>query len=332
MSMNEPLRDAESVAAGRTFQAPLLATAHKPSSHRRGPPIRKSKATEHKKPHEPSKHMWQMLKEIKEAGQEMDGEAVLKAEFLRGSSGSLAASAAGREALPGTGDSDCDLQHLEMLLNHGLRILESGEAKREDEEDLDSQPIPITEPLGYAEGVAAERSFPGSLVDAAQKPSSHRRGPLRRKSKLRGDMSLEASKHMDKTLSDLERHRDAAGTSARGDKIWKSMRRDFCWGTSCLMKMMAIVAGAAFGLMMCSAGIWYCWKTKSSASAASQDQMTSAMQICAYHQPFPSQFPTCLPQLHYPLTSGDMLPPPITEPSVPKGEPIPVSSNTTIPP
>nr|XP_030146960.3 uncharacterized protein LOC115498360 [Taeniopygia guttata] len=260
----QPLKSRAGVSAGRTFQAPFLVAKHKPGSHHRGPPRGSNKPAGNSKALETSEHMEKMLSDL-ERHREMDGEAVLKAEFPRGSSGSLAASAAGREALPGTvtGDWDRDLHHLEKLVNHGLRILESGEAKPEDEEDLESQPIPVTEHLGDAEGVAAGGTFPGPLVDVARKPSFHRRGPLRRKSKHIGSSkSQEESKHWEQILSDLERQYDVAGTSTHADKIRKSMRRDFCWGTSCLMKMMAIVAGAALGLMMCSVGIWYCWKRK----------------------------------------------------------------------
>ncbi|XP_053824595.1 uncharacterized protein LOC128802317 isoform X1 [Vidua chalybeata] len=171
----QPLKPPAGVSAGKTFQAPFRVAAHKPSSHRR----------------------------------EMDREDVLKAEFPGGSSGSLAASAAGREAMPGTvtGGWDRDLHHLERLANHGLRVLELGEAERDDEDDLDSQPIPITEPQGDAEGVSAGRTFPGPLVDVAHKLDSHRRGPLRRKNKPTGDSkSLEESKHLEQILSDVERH------------------------------------------------------------------------------------------------------------------------------
>nr|XP_041568256.1 uncharacterized protein LOC115492347 isoform X2 [Taeniopygia guttata] len=275
----QPLKSRAGASAGRTFQAPFLVAEHKSVSHRR----------------------------------EMEGEAVLKAEFPRGSSGSLAASAAGREALPGTvtGDWDRDLKRLERVINHGLRILKSGEAEREDEEDLDSQPIPITEPLGDGEGVAAEKTFSGPLVHVARKPSFHRRGPLRGKNKHIGrSKSREESKHLEEILSDLERQHDAAGTSTRADKIWKSMRRDFCRGTSCLMKLMVIVAGAALGLMMCSVGIWYCWKRKwcccaspgdepnnsgrenlTCVSSSSRLSPSALPQLLDHLEPFPKQTP-----------------------------------------
>ncbi|XP_064289300.1 uncharacterized protein LOC135308291 [Passer domesticus] len=50
--------------------------------------------------------MRQMLKEMQQAGEEVDAEAGHKAAFPRGSSGSMPASAAGREAMPGTGTGD----------------------------------------------------------------------------------------------------------------------------------------------------------------------------------------------------------------------------------
>ncbi|XP_053818173.1 uncharacterized protein LOC128798545 isoform X2 [Vidua chalybeata] len=244
----QPLKPPAGVSAGRTFPGPLVDVAHKPHSHRR----------------------------------EMDREAVLKAEFPRGSSGSLAASAAGREAMPGTvtGGWDRDLHHLERLANHGLRVLELGEAERDDEDDLDSQPIPITEPQGDAEGVSAGRTFPGPLVDVAHKPHSHRR--------------------------------DAAGTSTHADKTWKSMRRVFCWGTSCLVKLMAIVLGAALCLMICSAGIWYCWKRK---WCSSEDKPNNSGKENLTRPPSSSLLsPSALPQLQHPFEPFPKLIPPENPP------------------
>ncbi|XP_053809343.1 uncharacterized protein LOC128793907 isoform X2 [Vidua chalybeata] len=272
ISITEPLGDAEGVSARRTFPAPLVDVARKPSSHRRGPLAGKNKTTGHKKPHGPSEHMRQMLAEMEQAGQEMEGEAVLKAAFPRGSSDSVPASAAGREAMPGT-------------VTGAEPVAEGGAA---------SQPIPSTDPLGDAEGrsrpfplgelpaqspklgqggiaagarteprVSAGRTFPGPLVDVARKPSSHRRGPLRRKNKPIGrSKTLEESKNLEEIRSDVERRRDAASTSTHANRTWKNMRRVFCWGTPCLVKLMAIVAGAAVCLMICSAGIWYSWKRK----------------------------------------------------------------------
>ncbi|XP_068884401.1 uncharacterized protein [Aphelocoma coerulescens] len=125
MSTTEPQGEDEGVSAGRTSPAPLLVPACKPGSHRRGPPKGMNKATELKKPHEPLRIMRQMLKEMLQGGQEMEAEAVLKAAFPGGSSGSLAASAAGREAMPGTGtgDWDQDMDYLESLLDDGLKTL-----------------------------------------------------------------------------------------------------------------------------------------------------------------------------------------------------------------
>nr|XP_041568257.1 uncharacterized protein LOC115492667 isoform X1 [Taeniopygia guttata] len=317
----QPLKSRAGASAGRTFQAPFLVAEHKSVSHRRGPLRGRNKPTGNSKALETYKHIEKMLRDL-ERRREMEGEAVLKAEFPRGSSGSLAASAAGREALPGTvtGDWDRNLKHLERVINHGLRILKSGEAEREDEEDLDSQPIAITEPLGDAEGVAAEKTFSGPLVDVARKPSFHRRGPLRGKNKHIGrSKSREESKHLEEILSDLERQHDAAGTSTRADKIWKSMRRDFCRGTSCLMKLMVIVAGAALGLMMCSVGIWYCWNRKWCCCASPGDEPNNSGRENLTRVPSSSRLsPSALPQLPHHLE-------PFPKQTPPQRDPLPLS-------
>ncbi|XP_023800925.1 uncharacterized protein LOC111941952 isoform X6 [Cyanistes caeruleus] len=109
------------VWAGSALPAPGLLTADKPGSHRRG----RNKATGHKKPHEPSNTMQQMLKEMLQGAQEKDQKAVLKAVFPRENSGSWSASAAGREAMPGTvsEDWDRDMEYMEMLVSGGLKTL-----------------------------------------------------------------------------------------------------------------------------------------------------------------------------------------------------------------
>ncbi|XP_064250124.1 uncharacterized protein LOC135283343 [Passer domesticus] len=228
--------------------------------------------------------MRQMLKEMQQAGEEVDGEAGHKVAFPGGSSGSVPTFAAGREAMPGTGTGDVSagrtfpaplLIPIRKPGSHGRAELDEHDAV--DEDDLDSQPIPITEPLGDAEGVSAGRTFPGPLVDVARRPSSHHRGPPRRKKKPIGAIkSLEDSKHLEQKRSDVDSQRDAADPTAHNDNIWESMRRVFCWGTASLMKLMAIVAGVALCLMMCCAGIWYCWKTKRCSSPSPEDQPNKA--------------------------------------------------------
>ncbi|XP_023800922.1 uncharacterized protein LOC111941952 isoform X3 [Cyanistes caeruleus] len=120
-SRTEPHGDGEGVSAGRIFPDTFQDAAHKPSSHHRG----RNKATGHKKPHEPSNTMQQMLKEMLQGAQEKDQKAVLKAVFPRENSGSWSASAAGREAMPGTvsEDWDRDMEYMEMLVSGGLKTL-----------------------------------------------------------------------------------------------------------------------------------------------------------------------------------------------------------------
>ncbi|XP_064288130.1 uncharacterized protein LOC135307656 isoform X3 [Passer domesticus] len=108
--------------------------------------------------------MRQMLKEMQQAGEEVDGEAVQKAAFPGGSSGSVPASAAGREAMPGTGTGAEVAQKASPLawLHKVLKPLES------------------------PAGVSAGRTSPAPLLIPTKKTGSHGRGPLRRKNKGKG--------------------------------------------------------------------------------------------------------------------------------------------------
>ncbi|XP_036246674.1 uncharacterized protein LOC118691551 [Molothrus ater] len=119
------------VTARRTSPTPGLDSAHQPSSHHRDSPTGKPKHTTDKKFQKPFEVMRQMLKEMLQGGQEVDGEAVLKAAFPIGSNDSVPASAAGREAMPGTvtGDWNRDMDYLEALLENGLEFLEDAGGK-----------------------------------------------------------------------------------------------------------------------------------------------------------------------------------------------------------
>ncbi|XP_064287763.1 uncharacterized protein LOC135307003 [Passer domesticus] len=135
---------------------------------------------------EAAKLLDKMLSDL-ERRREMKRKAVLKAEFSRGSSGSLAASAAGREAMPGTGPG-----------GEGAGI---GSPAAGMEDGL--------EPLGASAGVSAGRTFQAPGLVAEHKPSSHRRGPLRgRKKTTKQSESLEESNQADQILTGLERQRD----------------------------------------------------------------------------------------------------------------------------
>ncbi|XP_064289305.1 uncharacterized protein LOC135308295 [Passer domesticus] len=107
-----------------------------------------------------------MLSDL-ERRREMKRMAVLKTEFPGGSSGSMAASVAGREAMPGTGPGG---------EGAGIAFPAAGM-----EDGL--------EPLGASAGVSAGRTFQAPGLVAAPKPSSHGRGPLRgRKKATKQDM------------------------------------------------------------------------------------------------------------------------------------------------
>ncbi|XP_068884400.1 uncharacterized protein [Aphelocoma coerulescens] len=196
------------VTGGRTSPAPLVVPARKPGSHRRGPPKGKTQARGEYKDLKPSELLDQMLSDL-ERRREMEAEAVLKAAFPGGSSGSLAASAAGREAMPGTvtGDWDQDMDYLESLLDDGLKT--SAHAGAEPLGEAASQPMSTTEPQGEDEGVSAGRTSPAPLLVPARKPGSHRRGPPKGKTQARGEYKdLKPSELLDQMLSDLERRRE----------------------------------------------------------------------------------------------------------------------------
>ncbi|CAN8175302.1 unnamed protein product [Coccothraustes coccothraustes] len=162
-------------------------------------------------------------------------------------------------------------------------------------------------------GVSAGRTFQTPVLVAAPKPSSHRRG----ENKPQGASKvLEASKHMDKKLSDLKGHRDAAGTSTGGDNIRKMV---FCWGTACLIKMVAIVAGAALGLLICCAAIWYCCKRICGCSASSEEEPNSMGGENLRCVPSSPLLPlSALPCLQHRLE-------PFPKPTPPKRDPLPIS-------
>ncbi|XP_017686417.1 PREDICTED: uncharacterized protein LOC108505188, partial [Lepidothrix coronata] len=202
------------------------------------PPKGKNKAKDGKKSQEPSEAMRELLKEVLQGGPDMDQGALWQAAFPKGSSGSVPGSAAGREAMPGTGTRDEDagiaspLDWLHEVLG----------------------------PLMSPAGVSAGRTFPAPLLVIPHKPSSH--GPPRGKNQPPGEKkSQEPSEGMREILNELGRGQDAAGATTRAPKIQESTGRDFCRGTHCLIVIMASMLGGLLAIMSCCAGIWY-WRVR----------------------------------------------------------------------
>ncbi|XP_053789618.1 uncharacterized protein LOC128783046 isoform X2 [Vidua chalybeata] len=151
-----------------------------------GPPLSKNTDTGDQKSLEAARHLDQMLSDL-ERRREMNQKAVLKAAFPGGSSGPLAAPAAGSEAMPGTvtGDEHASKASPAAGMEDGL------------------------EPLGASAGVSAGRTFQAPCLVAAHKPGSHRSGPPRGRNRATKHMkSLEAARHLDQMLNDLERRRE----------------------------------------------------------------------------------------------------------------------------
>ncbi|XP_051649231.1 uncharacterized protein LOC127473534 isoform X18 [Manacus candei] len=251
------------VSAGRTFPAAVLVVPYKLNSHHRGPPGGKSQHQGEKKSQEPSEGMRQMLKEMLQAGPEMDQGALWQAAFPKGSSGSVPGSAEGREAMPGTGTRDEDTGNASPLdwLHEVLG------------------------PLMSPAGVSAWRTFPAPLLVVPHKPSSH--GPPRGKNPPPGEKkSQEPSEGMREILNELGRGQDAAGATTRAPKIQESTGRDFCQGTHCLIVIMASMLGGLLVIMSCCAGIWY-WRVRkrqeSSLAPAPEQPNTSGRKSRTSH-------------------------------------------------
>ncbi|XP_064263016.1 uncharacterized protein LOC135292873 isoform X4 [Passer domesticus] len=177
-SRTEALGYAEGVSAGRTFIRPLVVIADKPSSHGRG----KMQDTSDKISLEPSKQMRQVLKELLQTRQEIKGKPMQKEAFPGGSSGSMPASAPGREVMPGT--------------------------VKEDEVAGKASPLAwmnkVSKPLEPPADVSTGRTSPAPTLDAVRKPSSHHRGSPTRKILYTTDkISLEQSKQRRQELKEL---------------------------------------------------------------------------------------------------------------------------------
>ncbi|XP_064278723.1 uncharacterized protein LOC135302225 isoform X2 [Passer domesticus] len=132
-----------------------------PGTGPEGTPTWKNEDAGDSKSLEGAKLLDKLLSDL-ERRREMKRKAVLKTEFPGGSSGSLAASAVGREAMPGTGP--------------GGKGAEIGSPAAGMEVGL--------EPLGASAGVSAGRTFQAPGLVAAHKPRSHHRDmdrkPLRK--------------------------------------------------------------------------------------------------------------------------------------------------------
>ncbi|XP_053845103.1 uncharacterized protein LOC128813786 isoform X2 [Vidua macroura] len=141
----DPVGPPTGVSAEWNFLAPGLDAVHKPSAHRRG----ETQAKGENKSLKPSEILDQMLSDL-ERRREMKGEPVHKEAFPRGSSDSVPAPAAGREAMPGTvtGDWDREMDDLEILAHNHFKSLEDVGDNPVGEGDADSQPLSRTEPLG----------------------------------------------------------------------------------------------------------------------------------------------------------------------------------------
>ncbi|XP_064289351.1 uncharacterized protein LOC135308342 [Passer domesticus] len=165
----KPSGHSAGVSAGTTSPTPTLDATEKPSSLGRGPPIGETKDLADKKFQNPFEIMWQRLKEMLQGGQEMKAEPVQMKAFPRGSSGSMPASAAEREAMPGTGTGD----------------------KVVGKASPSAWMNKVLKPLEPHADVSTGRTSPAPTLDAAQKPSCHGRGPPKGETKDLADKKFQ---------------------------------------------------------------------------------------------------------------------------------------------
>ncbi|XP_064262918.1 uncharacterized protein LOC135292759 isoform X2 [Passer domesticus] len=274
----KPSGHSADVSAGTTSPTPTLDAAQKASSHHRSPTIGETKDMAGKKFQDPLEIMWQMLKERLQRKQEMKGEPVHMEALPRGSSGSVPASAAGREAVQGTGTGA---------------------------EPAGEGPTSRTEALGDAEGVSAGRTSSAPGLDAWPQHSSHGRGPPKGKTQ---DTAAKKSHEADEFLRETQKEApggqvmdqkavqeeeqpgrssgslaalaagrkamtdtgtgtaDAAGTTRPVPNAQDGLRRGFCQGTGCWLLLLASVLCLGLAFMLYCFGIGYSWKRKQSTS------------------------------------------------------------------
>ncbi|XP_064263100.1 uncharacterized protein LOC135293027 isoform X1 [Passer domesticus] len=298
----QPSEHSAAVSEGTTPSTPTLDAAQKPTSHHRSPTTGETKDMAGKKFQDPLEIMWQMLKECLQRRQEMKGEPVQMEAFPRGSSGSMPASAAGREAMPGTdtGDGNRDMGFQEVLMKDGLKFLEDAGA-----EPAGEGPTSRTEAQGDAEGVSAGRTSQAPGLDAWPQPSSHGRGPPKgktqdtaaKKSHDSDEFLRQTQKEapggqvMDQKAVQEEEHSgrssgslaapaagrkampdtgtgtaDAASTTRPVTHAQDGLRWGFCQGTVCWLGLLAGVLYLELVFMFCCFGIWYSWNREQSTS------------------------------------------------------------------
>ncbi|XP_023804063.1 uncharacterized protein LOC111945624 isoform X6 [Cyanistes caeruleus] len=259
------------MSARRIVPATGLVTAPTTGSHHSGSPRQKTQDTAEKKSLKRSELIWKMLKEFKQRAQEMKREPVQQETITEGIIDSVPASAAGREAMPGTvpGDWDRDMDYVEALVENGLKFMEDVGAKPLDEGDAASQPTPRTEALGDDEvtGVSAGRTLPAPGMVTAHKPISHRR-VVDQKAELQeafpggSSGSLAASAAEKKAMPGTGPDTGDTTSTTQVPDSKKDIERAFCQGMFCWIELIAGVLCLELIIMLCCFGIWYACKRK----------------------------------------------------------------------
>ncbi|XP_023787312.1 uncharacterized protein LOC111932460 [Cyanistes caeruleus] len=194
------------------------------------------------------------------------------------------------------------MDYLEALLDDSWKVLKNAGAKPLGEGDLASQSTSRTEAQGDGKVMDQKtmqvETFPrgnsGSLAaSAAGKKAMPGKGP---------DTG------------------DAASITTRVPDSQNTTERGFCQGTLCWLGITAGLLCLELVFILCCFGIWYTWKRKRSASAAS-NVLPNMLGWENYTRlpPSPNQCTLSLPQLPYQLIAVEVQPPCRTGPSAPAG-------------
>ncbi|XP_064263013.1 uncharacterized protein LOC135292873 isoform X1 [Passer domesticus] len=292
----KPSGHSAGVSAGTTSPTPTLDDTEKPSSHGRGPTTGETKDMAEKKFQDPLEIMWQMLKECLQRRQEIKGEPVQKEAFARGSSGSMPASAPGREAMPGTGtraepagegptsrtealgDAEvCLCRSAEMAeasVAVELQVCLQGGLLQLQGWVLGPNPAPMAgPPKGKTQDTAAKMSHDsGEFLRQTQKEAPggqvmDQKAVQKEEQPGRSSGSLAAIAAGKKAMTDTGTGTADAGSTTRPvPNAQDGLRRGFCQGTSCWLGLLGGMLYLEFVFMMCCIGIWYSWNRKQSTS------------------------------------------------------------------
>ncbi|XP_056357423.1 uncharacterized protein LOC130258241 isoform X3 [Oenanthe melanoleuca] len=267
------------VSAGKAFPNPLADATQEPSSNPRGSLRRKKKPIGNSEIQDDSNLLDQMLSDL-EISREIEEETGLAAPIPRGSSGSVPVSAAGREAMPGTvtggppGWNNPDIGDKKSL--EADRLLDKMLSDLERRRGMNRKPL---WKAAFPEGREAKSGTGTGTTVIEQKSVPKEAFP-------RGSSGSVQASPAGGTVTPGT---DAVGTAAHVPNFQKEDGKAFCQDTRCRLKLIAFLVLLDLVFILCCIVIWYHWKRKRSAPAASRDrtrhQMETPFPVIGHPQP-----------------------------------------------